>query len=137
MNASGLLRSNVLDLARFMALHMNEGTLDGIQIISPESIAQMHDRGVVISSTDWIDMQLEGWGWGWQLWTNDLMGHTGAVPSFMGQMTYRDAEVPYVVVVLINGGCSFTECDWGWLSDTFGAIRELLMEEAARQATEQ
>lgn len=137
MNASGLLRSNVLDLARFMALHMNDGTLDGIQIISPESIAQMHDRGVVLSGTDWIDMRLEGWGWGWQLWTNDLMGHTGAVPSFMSQMTYRDAEVPYGVVVLMNGGCSFSECDWDWLSDTFGAIRELLMEEAARQAVQQ
>jgi CubicO group peptidase (beta-lactamase class C family) len=137
LSASGLLRSNVLDLARFMALHMSDGTLDGVQIISQESISQMHARGVDISSSDWIDMRLEGWGWGWQLWTNDLMGHTGAVPSFVNQMTYRDAEMPYGVVVLMNGGCSFTECDWDWLSDTFGAIRELLMEEAAKQAAEQ
>jgi CubicO group peptidase (beta-lactamase class C family) len=137
VRASGLQRSNVLDLARFMALHMSEGTLDGVQIISQESISQMHARGVDISSSDWIDMRLEGWGWGWQLWTNDLMGHTGAVPSFMSQMTYRDAEKPYGVVVLMNGGCSFAECDWDWLSDTFGAIRELLMEEAARQAAQQ
>lgn len=134
LRATGLLRSNVLDLAHFMALHMNDGTLDGIQIISQESITQMHARGVNISSTDWIDMRLVGWGWGWQLWTDDQMGHTGGVPSFMSQMTYRDAEIPYGVVVLINGGCSFTECDWGWLEDTFGVIRELLMEEAAKQA---
>ena len=137
MNASGLLRSNVLDLARFMALHMNDGMLDGVQIVSQESISQMHARGVDISSSDWIDMRLEGWGWGWQLWTNDLMGHTGAVPSFMSQMTYRDAETPYGIVVLMNGGCSFMECDWDWLGDTFGVIREILMEEAEKQAAEQ
>jgi CubicO group peptidase (beta-lactamase class C family) len=134
LKATGLLRSNVLDLAHFMALHMNDGTLDGIQIISPESVAQMHARGVNISSTDWIDMRLVGWGWGWQLWTDDQMGHTGAVPGFMSQMTYRDSEIPYGVVVMINGGCSFMECDWDWLGDTFGVIRELLMEEAAKQA---
>ena len=137
MRASGLLRSNVLDLARFMALHMNGRALDGVQIIPQERIARMHARDVVISSTDWIAMQLHGWGWGWQLWTNDQMGHTGAVPGFMSQMTYRDAEVPYGVVVLMNAGCSVVACDWDWLTDTFGAIRELLMDEAARQAAQQ
>ena len=130
MNASGLLRSNVLDLARFMTLHMNDGAIDGVQVIPEEWIAQMHALEVVISSTDWIDMRLTGWGWGWQLWTGDQMGHTGAVPGFMSQMTYRDAELPYGVVVLVNAGCSVVACDWGWLADTFGAIREILMDEA-------
>jgi CubicO group peptidase (beta-lactamase class C family) len=135
--SSGALRSNVLDLARFMALHMNDGALDGVQIIPQESIAQMHARAVAISSTDWIGMRLTGWGWGWQLWTDDLMGHTGAVPGFMSQMTYRDTEVPYGVVMMMNAGCSLVECDWEWLNDTFGVIRELLMEEAGRQAAQQ
>jgi CubicO group peptidase (beta-lactamase class C family) len=134
MTASGRLRSNVLDLARFMALHMNDGALDGVQIISQESIAQMHARDIVLSGSDFIDMRLYGWGWGWQLWTGDQMGHTGAIPGFMSQMVYRDAEVPYGVVVLINAGCSVVECDWEWLGDYFGAIRETLMEEAARLA---
>jgi CubicO group peptidase (beta-lactamase class C family) len=137
MSASGLLRSNVLDLARFMMLHMNDGMLDGVQIMPQESVAEMHARGVMISSTDWISMRLVGWGLGWQLWTDDLMGHTGAVPGFMSQMTYRDAEVPHGVVVLINNGCSTTPCDWDWLADTFGVIRDTLMEEAARLAEEQ
>jgi CubicO group peptidase (beta-lactamase class C family) len=127
--ASGAMRSNVLDLARFMTLHMNDGALDGVQIIPQESIAQMHTRKVVLSGTDWIDMMKYGWGWGWDLWTNNQMGHSGAVPGFMGQMVYVDAEQPYGVVVLINSGCSVVECDWDWLEDTFGAIRELLFEE--------
>jgi CubicO group peptidase (beta-lactamase class C family) len=134
MNASGRLRSNVLDLARFMTLHMNDGALDGAQIIPQESIAQMHDRGVTIYGSDWIGMTLRGWGWGWQLWAGDLMGHTGAVPGFMSQMTYRDTEVPYGVVVVMNAGCSVVECDWAWLGDYFGGIREILMEEASRLA---
>jgi CubicO group peptidase (beta-lactamase class C family) len=137
LTASGRLRSNVLDLARFMTLHMNDGSLDGVQVIPQESIAEMHARGVVISSTDWISMRLVGWGLGWQLWTDDLMGHSGAIPGFMGQMTYRDAEVPHGVVVLINSGCSTTQCDWDWLADTFGVIRDTLLEEAARLAEEQ
>jgi CubicO group peptidase (beta-lactamase class C family) len=134
MRASGLLRSNVLDLARFMALHMNDGALDGSQIFSQESIAQMHAREVVISSRDWIAMWLEGWGWGWNLWSDQQMGHSGAVPGFMSQMVYRDTEVPHGVVVLINSGCSVVECDWDWLADYFGTIRETLMREAARLA---
>jgi CubicO group peptidase (beta-lactamase class C family) len=134
ISASGLMRSNVLDLARFMALHMNDGTLDGVEIVSQESIAQMHDRGVIINSTDWISMRLRGWGWGWNLWTGDLMGHSGAVPGFMSQMVYRDAEVPSGVVVLMNAGCSVVECDWEWLANTFGAIRDTLLDEAARLA---
>jgi CubicO group peptidase (beta-lactamase class C family) len=128
------LRSNALDLARFMTLHMNDGMLDGVQIIPQESIALMHERGVLISSTDWISMRLSGWGLGWQLWTDDLMGHTGAIPGFMSQMTHRDAEVPHGVVVVMNAGCSTVRCDWEWLADCFGVIRDTLMEEAARLA---
>ena len=58
-------------------------------------------------------------------------GATGAVPGFMSQLTYRDTEVPYGVVVMMNAGCSVAPCDWEWLADHFGAIRDVLMEEAA------
>jgi hypothetical protein len=40
------------------------GTLDGVQILSPESIEQMHTRDVVLSGTDIPSMQLYGIGWG-------------------------------------------------------------------------
>jgi hypothetical protein len=95
-------------------------------------MAQMHARDIVISGGDFLSMRLYGWGWGWQLWVDDLMGHTGAVPGFISQMVYRDAELPYGVVLLMNTGCSVVECDFEWLDDYFVAIREILMQEAAR-----
>jgi CubicO group peptidase (beta-lactamase class C family) len=136
MSASGRLRSNVLDLARFMALHMNDGTLDGVQIISQESNAQMHARSIVLSGNDFLSMQLYGWGWGWQLWGGggDLMGHTGGVPGFISQMVYRESEPPYGVVALTNAGCSVVTCDYDWLDRHFVAIRRTLMDEAAHMA---
>lgn len=134
LSASGRLRSNVLDLARFMALHMNDGSFDGVKILSPESIEQMHARDVELSGTDFPSMNLYGFGWGWLLWGDDQMGHTGAVPGFYSQMVYRDTETPYGVVLMMNTGCSVVECDFEWFDDYFVAIREILMEEAARLA---
>jgi CubicO group peptidase (beta-lactamase class C family) len=134
LSASGRLRSNVLDLARFMALHMNDGALDGVQILSSESIAQMHARDVELSGTDFPSMELYGLGWGWLLWGGDLMGHTGAVPGFYNQMVYRDFDTPYGVVLMMNTGCSVVECDYEWFDEFFVAIREILMEEAERLA---
>ncbi|MGD8750540.1 MAG: serine hydrolase domain-containing protein [Anaerolineales bacterium] len=132
LSASGRLRSNVLDLARFMALHMNDGALEDVKILSSESIVQMHARDVELSGTDFPSMELYGFGWGWLLWGGDLMGHTGAVPGFYSQMVYRDVKTPYGVVLMMNTGCSVVECDFQWFDDYFVAIREILMEEAAR-----
>jgi CubicO group peptidase (beta-lactamase class C family) len=136
MSASDRLRSNVLDLAQFMALHMNDGSLDGVQILSPGSVQLMHARDVVLSGSDFPGMQLYGFGWGWLLWGGDLMGHTGAVPGFFSQMVYRDTEIPYGVVLMMNTGCSVVECDFVWFDDYFVSIREILMQEAARLAGE-
>jgi CubicO group peptidase (beta-lactamase class C family) len=134
LSASGRLRSNVLDLARFMALHMNDGTLDGVQILSPESIEQMHARDVELSGTDFPGMELYGFGWGWLLWGDNLMGHSGGVPGFFSQMVYRDVETPYGVVLMMNTGCSLVECDFDWFDEYFIPIREILMDEAAQLA---
>jgi CubicO group peptidase (beta-lactamase class C family) len=39
---AGFALSNVLELARFAVLHMNEGRVDGAQLLRPESVAEMH-----------------------------------------------------------------------------------------------
>jgi hypothetical protein len=61
---------------------MNDGKLKGVQVLSPESIAQMHARDVELSGTDFPSMQLYGFGWGWLLWGGDLMGHTSLMESY-------------------------------------------------------
>jgi CubicO group peptidase (beta-lactamase class C family) len=134
LSASGRLRSNVLDLAHFMAMHMNDGKLNGVRILSTESIERMHAREVELSGYDFPSMDLYGFGWGWILWGDDLMGHSGGVPGFFSQMVYRDVEPPYGVVLMMNTGCSVVECDNEWFDDYFVAIRMVLMQEAARLA---
>jgi hypothetical protein len=49
-------------------------------------------------------------------------------------MVYRDAELPYGVVLMMNTGCSVVECDFEWFDDYFVEVREILLGEAARIA---
>jgi CubicO group peptidase (beta-lactamase class C family) len=131
ISASGRLRTNIIDLARFMALHMNEGSLDGVQILSLESIEQMHAKAVDLSGPDFPSNYLRGNGWGWQLWQPGLQGHTGAIPGFIAQMVYGEVQgIPFGVVLLMNAGCSTVQADFDWLGDYFSAIKDLLLEAA-------
>lgn len=135
--ASGKLRTTAPDLARFLMMHMNQGSLDGVQILTPDSVNLMHDREVELSGSDFPSMDLRGQGLGWMLWGKDQQGHTGAVPGFFSQMVYQGGEVtPYGVVLMMNTGCSVVECDFEWFDQYFVAIRDLLLEHAGEIATE-
>jgi CubicO group peptidase (beta-lactamase class C family) len=128
-SGSGRLRSTAPDLARFLAMQMNGGTLDGIQILTPMSIELMHARDVELSGFDFPSMELYGQGIGWLLWGNGLQGHSGAIPGFFSQIIYQEVEggIPYGVVLMMNTGCSVVECDFVWFDEYFVAIRELLL----------
>ena len=112
-------------------MQMNSGSLDGIQLLTPESVSLMHKRHVPLSGFDFPGMELYGLGMGWILWGGGAQGHTGGIPEYLSQMIYKEANsVPYGVVMMMNTGCSVVECDFEWMDETFVAIQELLMEHA-------
>ncbi len=135
--ASGRLRTTTLDLAQFLMLQMNKGSLSGVKILEPESVDLMQSRIIELGGTDFPSMELTGQGMGWSLWGDGLQGHSGAVPGFYAQMLCKEGSIrPFGVILMMNTGCSVVPCDFEWFDMYFVAIRELLLAEAAMRSAE-
>jgi CubicO group peptidase (beta-lactamase class C family) len=80
--APGGLRTTVDDLSKYLIAHMNNGSYNGVSILSNKTIAEMHKP------------QYPGlgkrYGLGWFIWDDilgqKLEGHTGGVPGSMAFM---------------------------------------------------
>lgn len=130
MNASGRMRTTAPDLARFLIAHMNEGKYGDARILQPESVALMHQEHKDIGGYDFGQLDFEGGGLGWWLWTEGREGHNGNVPGFSAAMVMQEtAAGTNGIILMINVGCSF-RCDQDWFHAYFVTIRELLLEEA-------
>lgn len=131
MAASGPLRTTASDLARFLAAHMNQGSLGEVRILEPESVEFMHSRLVPMSGFDFPQHSLNGQGAGWALWGEQTSGHSGGVPGFFSEMVMQELDNGTVgVVLMVNLGCSL-RCDQDVFDSHFAPIREMLLEQAA------
>ncbi|MGD8683485.1 MAG: serine hydrolase domain-containing protein [Chloroflexota bacterium] len=130
--ASGPLRMTATDLAVFLAAHMNEGSVDGVRLLAPESAEMMHARHVVLSGSDSMHERLVGNGMGWWLWGDGQSGHGGGTPGFLSEMVMQERDAGTVgTVLMVNIGCSL-RCDRDVIDAHLVPIRELLLEEAAK-----
>ena len=135
LTATGKIRSNIIDLSRFLLVHMNEGSSEGMHILQPGSIAEMHDQQKALNFQDFPPMNLEGVGLGWFLWEDGYQGHGGAVPGYFAQLYINEGEdVPYGAVILTTYGCSKTPCDKEWFDTYFVRMRDILFEEGIAAA---
>ena len=120
---------NVLDLAKYLLVHMNQGALGNERILEPESVALMHGRHRVLSLQD-NSHYINGLGLSWFLYSGGYQGHSGAMPGNQAEIIYCDQEnLPYGVVMVMTYGCSKTVCDKDLYSDYYGPIQEILFEE--------
>jgi hypothetical protein len=132
-HSSGKLRTTVPDLARFLMIHMNQGELEGTQIVEPSSVELMHARTNQMSGFDFPGMSFLGVGYGWTQWGDGWQGHSGATPGYFAQMLMRETDSgSYGVILMMTYGCSITECDFEWFDKYFETIRDLLLEEAEK-----
>jgi CubicO group peptidase (beta-lactamase class C family) len=135
-NASGKLRSNVLDLSQFLIAHLNHGRNGDVQLLEPETIELMHG---LISPLDWpafFGLHWQGYGLGWELYRDGYQGHPGACPGYLSNMVFREEQQGgFGVVLMVNRGASFDTVKWA--SDSYAAILKLLLEEAAELYQEQ
>jgi CubicO group peptidase (beta-lactamase class C family) len=104
------VQSSVTDLARWMRLHLNNGTLDGKRYVSDSTMRAMHSIQTVIRTTPamraarLVQDTIGGYGLGWQVMDyrgHPLVWHTG---NGDGQIAYM-ALLPrdrFGVVVLVN-----------------------------------
>jgi len=86
---AGGLRTNVIDLAKFLIAHMYGGEYNGIRILSPESVEEMHK--VQYPSHKYFFQ----YGLGFQIWNiggEKYIGHTGGLYGVATKMVYRERD---------------------------------------------
>ncbi|UCF12272.1 MAG: beta-lactamase family protein [Thermoplasmatales archaeon] len=86
---AGGLRTSVVDLSHFLIAHMNDGVYDDTQILSPESVEEMHT--VQYQS----DTYLFQYGLGFQIWTtltDTYIGHSGGLYGVATKMVFRESD---------------------------------------------
>lgn len=138
MTASGKMRTNIIDLAKYLRAHMNQGALGDGRILEPESAAFMHEKQRYLNINDFPPKHLNGSGLSWFHWDGGYQGHNGFVPGFMAEILYNDRqEVPYGMVIMMTKSHSKTEIDREWWREYYVPIQEVLFEEGKAMALEE
>ena len=69
---------------------------------------------------------------GWQLYTDNIIGHGGAIPGYLANMAFKTvSNGKYGIVVMLNKGSSFVQ-DNNLVFTIFPSIIEIIFDEAAR-----
>jgi CubicO group peptidase (beta-lactamase class C family) len=84
------LRTTVLDLSKYLMMHMNNGTYNGVKILENDTLKEMHTPQMSFSEYG------EGYGLGWMIISTGegyfIMGHSGEIPGGRAEMYYRTSD---------------------------------------------
>jgi CubicO group peptidase (beta-lactamase class C family) len=97
--AGGVI-SNAVDLLRFAGFHMSDGSVDGVQVLTPETVAAMHEPQR--QAACWAD----AWGIGWdirEIGGTRVIAHGGSINGFKSQLTLVPSR-NFAIVILTNSG---------------------------------
>jgi CubicO group peptidase (beta-lactamase class C family) len=139
----GGLFSTVPDMAQFLIAHMNQGQVDGAQLLEPEMVALMHTPAVTFP-VGRADLNQVSYGLGvghvreepWSAWghpydMHGATGHGGSWFGYNGQMWFAEAaDGGYGIILLYNTDLDFKADDL-WFFASPLRLQVLLMEEAA------
>jgi CubicO group peptidase (beta-lactamase class C family) len=103
MHAAGGHVSTARDMARWLIIHLNAGSIDGRQIFPPEVVATT-DRQWAIQDRNFGVIHRYGWGLGWDLGTfygDTLLHRFGSFSGFRSHVSFMPAK-GLGVVVLVN-----------------------------------
>lgn len=96
-HAPGGLLAPVSEMGRYLRLYLNDGTLDGVRIVTPQTIGQLTD-GRTLRKTG-LDGRKQRYGYGWmteEFLGDRLVSHGGNVAvstAWVGYLTDREIGV--------------------------------------------
>ncbi len=95
---AGALSTTATDMARWMLAHLNDGELDGVRILAPETAQQLHGRlhGMDLEIPGMAHGFIEGRLHGWR-----SVGHGGGTVHFVSDMQLVP-ELGFGVFVSVN-----------------------------------
>ena len=135
------MRSTVPDLAQFLIAHMNQGQINGFQLLKPETVELMHKQTVSFPPGS----LMVGYGLGWFHLSNETykhhylhgaQGHGGDNWGFTCQMWFVEKERgAYGIILLTNLNRSFKDDNLHTLA-TGLKIEDLLLQEASARFTQ-
>jgi CubicO group peptidase (beta-lactamase class C family) len=123
VNAAGGILSNVENMLRFAAIHINDGRVNGARVLSPESVAEMQREQVKAA------VVADYYGLGWALRIRDgvkLAGHGGTTNGFQTYLTIVP-EKRFAICMLTNlnrGSAAYQRIET-WALDHFCGVRDL------------
>jgi len=110
LGPAGSLDSSARDLVAWMQLHLNRGTSQGRQLVSPARFAELWAPQVVLPAPAGSTSAPAGYGLGWRIdsWRGHYrVFHGGAIDGYRARVTlYPDAG--YAIAVLANVGPSLS-----------------------------
>jgi CubicO group peptidase (beta-lactamase class C family) len=105
VTGAGSIRSSILDMVKYLTTYMNQGELNGTQLLDPESVELMHSNQVSFGGTSTEGFDYEGYGLGWNLFSEDIMGHGGATPGYSSNMVFKKTnEGNFGMIIMFNRG---------------------------------
>jgi len=98
--AAGYLISSTEDMAHYLIAQLNQGRYGGVQILSPEGIAEMHRPA---AEWEMMGASLGQYGMGWIIEDHDqvrIVSHSGIVPDFFAYMAILPEQKKGLVLFL-------------------------------------
>lgn len=131
---AGGIFSTLPDLAQFLIAHMNQGQVNGVQLLRPETVELMHQSAFSTSGKG--DFGQVGAGLGWVLRNpypgnyfnfRGSQGHGGATPGWTCQMWMVENEHGSYGFILMSNITQFYENDPLWILSTGYSMQEVLL----------
>lgn len=134
----GGLNSTVPDMAQFLIAHVNQGQVEGYQLLEPETVALMHSEAVKASG----DIGVVGYGYGlnhmraepWQFYGHfyefGSLGHGGTDYGYSSSMYFVEEEAGGYGFILLTDASKLFKQDVAWHFEICLKMENLLMQEA-------
>jgi CubicO group peptidase (beta-lactamase class C family) len=109
----GGLRSTVPDLGNFLIAHMNRGQYYDTLILQPDTVDLMQTSQFSMFGHGFGGFSFAGYGLGWPLYQDQIIGHGGAVPGYLAEIAFKtEGNSKFGIVLLLNRGDSLVEDDY-------------------------